>query len=163
MLAPSRPRDVVRFSPAIVALAMDQVAARVVLRFREAGVRSILLKGPALAGWLYADGSPRAYLDCDLLVAVDDFALAEATLQQLGFEQGVDEQDPPGWQLPAHEWQQPNGAKVDLHRTLTGVGATPARLWSVFSESTVSMPVVRLPSGRIASSLVVRAVSRMRV
>src|SRR4051812_2992968 len=105
---------------------MDQVAARVVLEVREAGVRSILLKGPALARWLYADGSPRTYFDCDLLVAVDDFAFAEATLQELGFEQGADDQDLPGWQLPAYEWRQPSGAKIDLHRTLTGVGATPA-------------------------------------
>jgi hypothetical protein len=54
------------------ALARDVATAEVVEALRAAGVRSIVLKGPSIARWLYADGQPRPYGDTDLLVSPAD-------------------------------------------------------------------------------------------
>src|SRR2546423_854023 len=127
-----RSPETIRLIPAIAALRVDEVAAEVIGALREAGVPSILMKGASTAAWLYGDGSPRAYVDCDLLVAPADHAAAEATLSELGFEVGVADRDTPGWRLPSHEWFRGQEI-VDLHRTLIGAEASPARAWAVLS------------------------------
>ena len=63
---------------------VDWCTARVVRALRDRGVRPLLLKGPAVATWLYAENPRvRAYTDVDLLVAPTDRETAEAVLAEL--------------------------------------------------------------------------------
>src|SRR2546427_4885417 len=77
-------------------LGVDALAAEAIEALRAAGIRSILLKGPALAGWLYGDGALREYDDCDLLVDPADTGVAAVVLRELGFQPLVDRADPYG-------------------------------------------------------------------
>jgi hypothetical protein len=109
---------------------------------RARGVRTILLKGPAVALWVYDADRPRAYGDTDLLVSPLDHATAEQVLVQLGFTKLIDDADTPGWRHPAHPWRRiDDGSEVDLHHTLVGVEATSEELWDALSERTMPMAV----------------------
>ena len=125
-----------------LALQIDLVTAEVVSRFRSEGIASILLKGPSFRRWLYPTGG-RRYTDSDLLVPpyrVDD---ARSVLARAGFEPAETERvfdDPKhalGWRRPA------DGANVDLHVTLKGLGVEPPEAWRVLSPRTQTMRVGR--------------------
>lgn len=113
-------------------LAIDRVAAEVVGALRAAGIQSILLKGASFV-WLYDDGPPRAYGDCDLLVAPKDIERSERLLRALGFEHPPLDDLPHDKPWHAHAWNRPGDPSIDLHRTLIGVGVTPEELWNVLS------------------------------
>src|SRR5256885_8541101 len=114
-----------RLAAAARTLAVDALSAEAIAALRDAGVRSILLKGPALARWLYDDGSLRAYGDCDLLVDPRDVERAGQVLRRLGFSPFGERADaytsamaPPhaeGWTRGARK-----GEMVDLHDGLFG-------------------------------------------
>ena len=128
----------------------DRVTAEVVDAFQTAGIRSILLKGPAFSSWLYEKEAERPYVDCDLLVAPADFDRAEAVLADLHFRRpGLDalERD---WGKHARTWiREEDGGNVDLHHTFIGVGATPETLWGVLCDETDPLRV----AGRDVDSL----------
>lgn len=93
-------------------LGVDRAAAEIFTALHAAGIDAVLLKGPVLARWLYADGAPRGYGDVDVLVAPGQRAAADAVLSGLGYRhgsRGVDE--------------------VDLHETIPGIGAHPRDAW----------------------------------
>jgi hypothetical protein len=118
-------------------LSIDAVSAEIVTRLRAAGIRPILLKGPSLATWLYADGTPRPYTDTDLLVSPRDHPEAERMLAELGFERGRS-----GWQEVSFAWRRVgDGSLVDLHSSLFGVEATPEKLWTELVARTESIRV----------------------
>jgi hypothetical protein len=121
-------------------LAIDRVAAEVVGALRAAGIHSILLKGASFV-WLYDDGPPRAYGDCDLLVAPRDIERGEEVLRALGFEHPPLDDLPHDKPWHAHAWNRPGDPSIDLHRTLIGVGVTPEELWSVLSARAERMTV----------------------
>jgi hypothetical protein len=142
---PSNPRGP-EVSPAIAgtirSLAVDQVTAEVVGALAARGVVCILLKGPVLARWLYGDGTPRGYVDSDLLIAPEDRGAAELVMGALGFAKRLDDADTPGWRQAAHHWTRGrDGANVDLHRTLMGVGVADQELWRALGEETEAMAV----------------------
>ena len=56
---------------------------------REAGVRSILLKGPLQQWWLEPGGPPRASGDVDLFVAHEQIGDAESALGSIGYARAV--------------------------------------------------------------------------
>ncbi|HEY1829086.1 MAG TPA: nucleotidyltransferase family protein [Acidimicrobiales bacterium] len=123
------------------AMAIDEVTAEVVTSLSDAGIEVVLLKGPALAQWLYPD-SVRAYGDTDLLVNPSSFSAAARVLSGIGFA------DP--WYGPAEHaitYHRRNGAgvvfSVDLHRTIPLVTASPAALWREFSSDTAEITVAR--------------------
>jgi hypothetical protein len=123
-------------------LEVDHVTAELVDALRAEGAECVLLKGPVLASWLYADGSARPYVDTDLLVSPHGFQVAQRTLAKLGFSTYVDDSDTPGWRQAAHHWTRAvDGANVDLHRTLIGVGVADGELWAVLSADTEAMPL----------------------
>lgn len=123
-------------------IAVDLATAEAVRRLRTAGVRSILLKGPALAALLHDEGELRTYVDADLLVAPGDEERAAAVLRGLGFEQLVSDAELGGHRrLHAHEWRRAGGPSVDLHRTLPGARADPAAVVSVLAEQTCTISV----------------------
>jgi hypothetical protein len=130
---------------ASVDLALEGVAARTTAALRDASVRSILLKGPALAAWLYP-GEPRAYSDVDLLIRRHDRDAAESVLEELGFVHVAIDVLPHDRPHHARTWVAPGGAAVDLHHTLVGVGASSDVVWDVLTAQTDWM---QLGDGRI--------------
>jgi hypothetical protein len=121
-------------------LGLDHVAAEISSALGRAGIRALLLKGAALATWLYDDGTVRPYGDVDLLVAPSDFGRAERVLGGLGFAAkfaGISavEEGP-----RARVWTR-GGATVDLHRSVWGVGIDPAPAWRVLTEGAETLAV----------------------
>lgn len=123
-----------QISAAAVALAMDVAALEVVKLLGRAGLRSILLKGPALARWLYDDPSERRYNDIDLLVEAARFRDAERALAAAGFRfaDGAEH---------ARSWIRKDGASVDLHFTLSGIKAPPDHVWALLSGQTEALAI----------------------
>jgi hypothetical protein len=109
-------------------LLLDTVAVDVVRSLRGDGVPSILLKGPAIATWLYGEGAVRGYVDVDLLVPPARMKDAEDALARLGFELRATSHHAHAWVRPPRE------ETVDLHWALVGVGAQPEAAWDVLAE-----------------------------
>jgi hypothetical protein len=120
---------------------IDRLCAEVVEGFRGAGVRSILLKGPSIARWLYESPSSRPYGDCDLLVSPQSLATAQMVLLSLGYVpvSGGLVGDRP---RPAEQWNRwTMGASVDLHQNLRGIQASARETWDVLAGQTDRMRV----------------------
>jgi len=124
-------------------LRVDYATAAVLNAFEAAGVRTILLKGPSLARWLYAPGDQRTYLDCDLLVPEEDFDTAAAALPPLGFEPEVQEGAMPDWwREHGLTWfRSTDRTAVDLHRSLPGAHVDAASLWRSLAARTEPVEV----------------------
>jgi hypothetical protein len=140
-LADSHPGSSLRLLAAARTLAVDALTAEAIDALRAAGVRSILLKGPALAHWLYGDGALREYGDCDLLVDPADTDRAGAVLAELGFEPLVERTDPyMAAMAPPHAecWTRGEGHEqiVDLHHCLFGAHAPNETVWRELSAAT---------------------------
>jgi hypothetical protein len=128
--------DDARVTTSLANLRIDAVTAEAVAALRAAGVRTIVLKGPAVARWLYDQPGERAYRDSDLLVAPVDRRRAQRTLRALGFARGREE----SWLRRAHAWSR-TGAVVDLHTSLFGVDVPAASVWASLSRDTARMEV----------------------
>src|SRR5215207_10675101 len=105
---------------------MEDATAHVVEGMRRGGLRPILLKGPAIARWLYDASEVRGSRDIDLLIGPDDFQKAESVLRREGFERfpvaGIEHAD---------TWTKGEDPLViELHRSLDGVGAAPDVVWA---------------------------------
>jgi Uncharacterised nucleotidyltransferase len=124
-------------------LALDATTARLAAEWQRAGIRCILLKGPALSRWLYDKASPRDYVDIDLLLAQEDFGRLGAILTRAGFGPSLAEVALPHGRIPhADTWQRgSDGLMVDLHRTLPGVGTKPKTVWTALAADTEAMSV----------------------
>ncbi len=122
-------------------LFVDKVAASISDEFARRGIESILLKGPAIASWLYGDGESRPYGDADLLVAPTDWEKAEGLLAELGFQKELGPLNHPGMATFSSEAWMRGGENVDLHCTLWGMGAEPERVWEQLSQMTEPMPL----------------------
>ena len=103
-----------------LALTLERRLLALAELFDERALRWRVLKGPAVAHLDHPDPALRSFGDLDLLVAGDDLAAAMALLTGLG---GTRRYAPPS---PAFDrrfgkgsaWRLPDGAEVDLHRTL---------------------------------------------
>jgi Uncharacterised nucleotidyltransferase len=141
----SRQTSGVRAVAAGANLAIEAATAEIVRAFGNGGVRSIVLKGPALVRWLYADEGARSSTDVDVLVSPRAFDRAEEVLMELGYElrslEGISHDRP--WN--AHTWHGPRGIGVDLHRALVGVGASPDDAWHVLTAELETMRMVGTP------------------
>lgn len=133
--------DADRFRPRIRAalqtFPVDVATIDAIDALERNGVRSILLRGPAIAQWLYDQESPRTYSDADLLVAPDSVADAATVLEGLGYQRGwysgiqdVDVRHADSWTRAA------GGANIDLHWRVEGIGAPSRALWQVWSRET---------------------------
>jgi hypothetical protein len=133
--------------PSRVALAaaqrlnLDRVAAEVVVAVREAGIRSIVLKGPAFAAWL--DDS-RVYQDADVLVDPRELERAQEVVARLGFTLYIhDEGEPPD----PHAWmwvREEDGVTLDLHRSLPLLGVGPDEAWDILAARTEPLAIGRV-------------------
>ena len=117
-------------------LRIDAVTAEVSRALAASGVQNILLKGPSISAWLYADGTPRPYGDTDLLVDLDAWAPAQQVLRDLGFVQTQAEFEHPRMRSYASDPWRRGGSDVDLHATLHGFGVSPAVAWRYLSRDT---------------------------
>jgi hypothetical protein len=124
-------------------LRMDAATAEVLRAFSASGVRSLLLKGPALTGWIYPRDEPRSYMDVDLWIRPGDERAAEAILVQLQFSKLLDDSGLPEWweDHGSHWTRDIDAVVVDLHRTLPGLGVSPERAWDVLSRDTETITV----------------------
>jgi hypothetical protein len=136
-------------------LRIDSATAEVLRAFGAAGISCLVLKGPAIAGWLYDAAEPRYYVDSDMLVCPDDIAHAEHVLGQLGFVKRFDDSRMPDWwREHAGEWvRETDGVPLDLHRALPGVGVDERKAWSVLAAETDTIeiagqdaPVLAIPA-----------------
>jgi hypothetical protein len=119
----------VRSVQLLIALRSDITAAEVFPALAAGGVDAMLLRGPAIAGRLYADGE-RSYADCDILVPEEQRAALEAVLERLGFE-------PVSKLSHARMWRR-GDAEIDLHTGLLGSHSAPA-LWRALSAHRVGL------------------------
>lgn len=142
-------------SPALLATAwalrVDRTTAEVTGAFDEAGIPSVLLKGPVLQRWLYDDGAVRSYTDSDLLVPPDRATEVATILGRLAFEDcslaGIANDRP----LHALTFVRPaDGAHVDVHTTLIGATVPAAEAWNVIvarsEEARIGGRAVRVPT-----------------
>ncbi len=142
--------DALRF--AVLSFSVDRITAEVTRALEDASIESIVIKGPAIATWLYGDDIARLYTDTDLLIRRRDWAKAMETLDLLGFQDDLGPMAHPRMESGAgHLWARvSDNAEADLHYTLFGIGAKPEELWEAFSEDAVREPIggveVSMPS-----------------
>ncbi len=123
-------------------LALDRATAEAIERLGGAGIRSLLLKGPALSRWIYPDESDRPYTDADLMVEPGFVEGAERILAALGFQRmGLDTLpvDRPRYAVTLR--RADDGLAIDLHRRLVGIGAGETDVWAAFTEGTETIDV----------------------
>jgi hypothetical protein len=114
-----------------MALRSDITAAEVFAVLAAEGIDAVLLRGPAIAGRLYAEGE-RGYADCDILVPEERREALEAVLERLGFE-------PASKLSHARMWRR-GDAEIDLHTGLLG-SHSAAALWRALSAHRVDLDV----------------------
>jgi hypothetical protein len=134
---------------AALVLHVDSVTSEVVTAMRGAGIRTLLLKGPSIAAWLYGEDAARPYDDSDLLVAPSSYRQAGDVLRQLGFR-------PRAYSLhrDSQAWlRRRDTSYVDLHRSLIGVLAPADVVWSELATGTetlrvggIDVDVLRVPA-----------------
>jgi hypothetical protein len=126
-------------------LALDGLAGELAGGLEGAGVRCILLKGPAIGRWLYADDLLRTYVDIDFLVSPAELGAATELLAKAGFELSLREVALPHGRRPhAGVWVRTGDrASVDLHDTLPGLGVPPEAAWAELEKTTDKMVVGR--------------------
>jgi hypothetical protein len=122
-------------------LAVDVLTGEVLEALRRAAIQPILLKGPAIAQWLYGADEFRPYIDVDLLVDPSQHAAAKEVLRQLDLLRVRRDYERAGRLEHDDVWIQPGTAGiVDLHRTLPGVrGTSPERVWRELWPRTAEM------------------------
>lgn len=123
------------------ALLLDRAAAKAVQTLGSAGVPSILLKGAAIANWLYADGSVRPYSDIDLLVSPADFDRAQVVLAELGYRPRVAGADPSELGAKELDLIGSNRICIDLHHGLIGASGPSQQVWEILASHTTVMSV----------------------
>ena len=119
--------------------AVDIASAEAVVALDTAGIAVVLLKGPVIARWLYADGEPRWYNDCDLLLREADLEAAAVVLTDLGYSRRPSPPDDPALVASVHSdvWTRAQDTvALELHWTLVGLEATPRSVWDVLSADT---------------------------
>lgn len=127
-------------------LLLDQAALAAAGHLRALGIPSILLKGAAIATWLYDEGEVRPYLDVDLLVPPSMFAHAKEGLAELGYEHRLSGAAPIEFGPREQELVGPGDVCIDLHAGLVGAAAGLERGWEVLSAHTTPF---RLGAGEV--------------
>jgi len=121
-------------------LLLDAAAARAIALLEAHGVAAILLKGAVTASWLYKD-DVRHYRDVDILVDPAQRERAVEVLKTIGYKHWMAGADQVEYGPNEVDLIGPNRTCIDLHHTLLGVAATPARCWEVLSKRTERMCV----------------------
>jgi hypothetical protein len=132
---------------AMLALAGEEMSARLTARMREAGVDALVIKGVATERWLYGQTDPRPSIDVDLLVAPAQVRAAESVLMERGFVSRFDGHAPEWADQHGHAWLSAGDLlPVDLHRRIWGCTADPERVWDLLWQD---RETIRLVPGAI--------------
>lgn len=133
------------------ALTIEVEACEVVTALRRNDVEPLLLKGPSIARWLYADDDLRSIGDIDLLVHPADRSKAEAALKALGMSSRYDGTSPAWAEEHADAWLSSRRTfAVDLHRHLWGVAVEPRDAWQVLWADHAVLSLTGTPSVDVA-------------
>ncbi len=117
---------------------LDGLAARASEALAAAGIPCLLLRGAAIARWLYDDVAERPYQDVDLLVRQADHARAGDALVAMGMARVMANVAASEAAPHARTFESPDG-DLDLHWTLKGVGAAPDALWEALAGTPESL------------------------
>jgi hypothetical protein len=117
---------------------LDLALAEAVEALHKAGLPCLLLKGPALAHWLYADPADRIYGDIDLMVDPSCLIDAECVLFELGYRRGYGASHLEVWSRGRRV-----PVTIELHRTLHWLRCPPSQAWSALSTGAQEMTVAR--------------------
>ena len=109
-----------QLAAAVHTMAMEAASARAILALTDAGIPTVVSKGPGIAALCPVPGE-RTYQDIDVLVAPGDFPRAERLLRDAGFDESV--------RMQPREWfhrrcreainlVHDDGAALDLHHTV---------------------------------------------
>jgi len=127
--------DVETLSETASAIAQDATLAEVAAALHAEGIRPLLLRGPAVARWLYDVSGERSYSDVDLLIEPGSYEAAGVVLDRLGFADTsiglrADEYHP-----NESHWvrRRERAVTVDLHHSLALVEARPDIAWAVLT------------------------------
>jgi hypothetical protein len=107
-------------------LRVDSRLVDLVAALRAESIEPVLLKGPVISRWLYADDpSRRPYVDIDILVSPADRSTTSAVLSRLGYN--MQGEPMPAGDEPHARWfaRESDAVTVDLHRTLHGMENVP--------------------------------------
>jgi Uncharacterised nucleotidyltransferase len=123
-------------------LVIDRVTAEVARAFAARGIPSVVLKGPAIANWLYGPHEVRSYGDTDLLIPHALWSKAVDALAELGFEGDLEQmgEHPRMASFASHPFARRADA-LDLHSTIYGVGLPHEEVWGVLSRDAVPMEI----------------------
>ena len=130
-------------------LLLDRAAAAAVEHLHQGGVPSILLKGAAIATWLYDNGEVRPYVDIDLLVSPAQFDTAKDLLSQLGYRPRLIGADPSELGPKELDLLGPANVCIDLHHGLLGASGPAQYCWEVLSDHTVELKLANGPEVRV--------------
>jgi len=113
-------------------LEIDAATAEMVTAFRAAGIRSILLKGAAIAARLYDEPNERPYCDFDLLVEPARYTDAGEIARGLGYRHEL--AGAPTHERAAHAdaWQR-GPVTLDLHHRVYWFRGDPDAMWDAFA------------------------------
>lgn len=120
-------------------LALAHALLRILAALKEEGVEAVPYKGPTLAGGAYGDVSLRSFKDLDIIVQPQDFDLAAATLQGLGYALGGRNPDDHFHESFVHS---ETGILVELHqdviqRCYSPIALELSALWEGLTPSTL--------------------------
>src|SRR5262249_2849525 len=117
---------------------VDRVTAEVTGVLEAASIESVVLKGPTIATWLYANEGPRLYADTDLLIQRRDWSRARQIMVDLRFQDNLALAAHPRMDTAESPWMRMSDeAEVDLHSTLFGLEASPEAVWEALREGSV--------------------------
>ncbi len=126
---------------------IDRLIVDISRDFDAAGIDHVLLKGPAIAGWLYDADEVRGYGDGDFLVQRADWDRAIAILREQGFEDALAKMAHPRMEsFHSHPWSLKGRGDVDMHATLEGLGADMDVVWG---ELTAERETLELAEGEV--------------
>ena len=123
-------------------ISAERVTLEVAGRLRDADVDHVILKGPVFAQWLYEDPSTRTFTDSDFLIDPSKVERTEEVLISMGFDRFWDIEFEGKKPWVERRWVRSlDDANLDLHRTLFGVGVSPADAWRILSNHRIEMDI----------------------
>ncbi len=125
---------------AVRMLLIDRLTAEIAGGFEAEGIETIVLKGPALAAWLYP-GELRPYGDSDLMVAPRDWERAVALLRRQGFSDHLGPMAHPRMESFASTAFLRGEDNVDLHCALHGLGGDMEAIWDALLAGADRQPI----------------------
>lgn len=122
-------------------LLLDRRALAAVEHLRQAGIPAILLKGAAIATWLYDDGTARPYIDIDVFVSPLQFTHAIAVLAEIGYRVRLPGAHPAELGPKELDLIGPDEVAIDLHNGLIGVSVPSTECWDVLINHTTALTI----------------------